>query len=405
MDASNQAGSGRHRRIAVAIDLHYAEPWHQKCYEGVLRYAHRKGWQAVVDPFLLGLEQRSNRVPYDGVVGRIGPDVATLARAHGLPTVNHWRTSPVKELPTVGLDYREGARLAGEHLINRGYRRFALVDLTGLAADPEREGGLRQALEAHGLDHLEVVRLPADPDNPREYLTAIRELLFTWLRGIEVPVGVLVRFSHSARALVQACDELGLRVPEDVGVVADVSNATIDESATPTISAVDYDFEEVGYQAAALLDTLMDRRDGASALRLVTPTRVIMRASSGAVVFECKLVSAAIQYIAAHCMGSLTASIVANHLDVSERTLKRRFEETLGRSVKDEIDRMRADRMKSMLIETNTPMKDIAESFGFSSAGHFTRYFTRLSGMTPTAYRAHHASDDQKTAARLSSSR
>lgn len=101
----------------------------------------------------------------------------------------------------------------------------------------------------------------------------------------------------------------------------------------------------------------------------------------------------------------MTTSDVAQHLDVSERTLKRRFQEILGRSLKDQIDRMRAGRMKAMLIETNKPMKDIAEFFGFSGAGHFTRYFSRLAGTTPSAYRAKHAGDDQETEVQLPSSR
>ena len=43
--------------------------------------------------------------------------------------------------------------------------------------------------------------------------------------------------------------------------------------------------------------------------------------------------------------------------------------------------------VKRVLIETDRPLAAIAQDCGFSSASHFTRYFSKEAGMTPSAYR------------------
>ena len=78
---------------------------------------------------------------------------------------------------------------------------------------------------------------------------------------------------------------------------------------------------------------------------------------------------------------------VAQAVGTSGRTLYRKFDEVRGRSIKGEIKRLQAERLKVLVQETQMPLNEIAQSFGFSSPTQFTRFFKDASGMTPSAYR------------------
>ena len=156
---------------------------------------------------------------------------------------------------------------------------------------------------------------------------------------------------------------------------------------SPGLSIIDHGWFGLGYQAAAMIDGLMRGKASYPLHGLVTPDRLIQRDSTDVFLCEDALVKQAMQYIAEHCRQELTVVEVADALNVSDRTLYRRFDEVLGRPIKDEIKRLRAERLKVMVEETQMPLKQIAEMYGFSTPTQFSRYFKDAMGMTPSAYR------------------
>ena len=63
----------------------------------------------------------------------------------------------------------------------------------------------------------------------------------------------------------------------------------------------------------------------------------------------------------------------------------------LGRTIHQEIDRVRIQRAKTLLAETNLPIKQIAQQAGFQTVQYLTRTFRRLTGDTPAAFRRRHS--------------
>jgi LacI family transcriptional regulator len=72
---------------------------------------------------------------------------------------------------------------------------------------------------------------------------------------------------------------------------------------------------------------------------------------------------------------------------VSRRMLEKRFRRELGHSILHEIRRVRTDRITQMLVETQLPVGQVAESLGFADVQHFARYFRAAKGVGPLAYR------------------
>jgi len=375
------------KRIAVAIELDPAVPWHHDCYRGILHFAAERSWSCVVDPFLVGMTGRSGVGDYDGVVGRITPRIADLAREHGIPVVNHWQNSSAVGVPSVLPCHDAAARMAGEHLVTSGYRHFAHIGLNVDKINDLELKGYREMLQQRGMPEPACIEIESDFERSREGIINFRRTMSEWVASLPKPVGVLVQLFHAARYLAQIAGEQGLRVPHDVGMIVHHGDNIIVSAASPMLSAIDVDYFQVGYESARKLERLMAGEQIEEQTKYIAPKRVVVRESSDVFICSEPMVTEAMRYIAEHCRQTLRVDGLAERVGASRRTLERRFEEALGRSVYSEITRLRTDYIKRMLTETDLAMSDIAEHCGFSSPSHFTRFFRNEVGQTPSAYR------------------
>jgi AraC-like DNA-binding protein len=71
----------------------------------------------------------------------------------------------------------------------------------------------------------------------------------------------------------------------------------------------------------------------------------------------------------------------------SEAHFIRTFKDTFGETPHRYLQRRRLERAMALLRETERPVTEICLDVGFTSLGSFSRTFTRVIGMSPTAYR------------------
>ncbi len=374
------------RQIAIAIELSFLLPWHYGCLKGIRLYGQQHGWACVLDPFLVGMGTRRSVSDYDGVVGRINARMADVAHEHGLPVVNHHLNSNARDVPSICPDWYTGTRLAGEHLMACGYRRFGYVGFQGGLESPDHRG-FADAVTSRGFPPPEVCAIPAGYEKGPAEMTAMREIVGAWLAACTPPIGLVTYDSVVARYVVQTCLELGLRIPHDVAVVANGGEWVAVSGATPTISSIEHDYQDVGYKAAAMLDRLMAGESVEPIRQLLPPRRLIVRDSSDIFLSSDPLVSEAMRFIANHARQTLHIDEIAAALKTSKRTLQRRFDQTLGRSLTDEINRLRTEQIQRVLIDSDLSIAKIAATYGFGSASQFTQFFKRQTGISPTEYR------------------
>jgi AraC-like DNA-binding protein len=97
-------------------------------------------------------------------------------------------------------------------------------------------------------------------------------------------------------------------------------------------------------------------------------------------------VAAAMAYTKAH-LSSVTAAEVCRAVAVSERTLRRRFDEAVGMSWRTYLLHARMLRAMALLVSPGESVQKTADAVGFDSLSAFTRAFTRFCGETPSRYR------------------
>ncbi len=80
----------------------------------------------------------------------------------------------------------------------------------------------------------------------------------------------------------------------------------------------------------------------------------------------------------------------ATHAGMSERTFHRRFQAATGSSPARYLESLRIDAARSLLQESDAPLKQIASLSGFSSDQHLILVFEKRLGLSPTDYRKLH---------------
>jgi transcriptional regulator GlxA family with amidase domain len=82
------------------------------------------------------------------------------------------------------------------------------------------------------------------------------------------------------------------------------------------------------------------------------------------------------------------------------RTFQRRFKAATGLAPKQYLQELRIERARDLLIETDRPVSDICFAVGYNDPPSFVRLFSRLSGLTPGAFRDQYRREDLKLADR-----
>lgn len=79
---------------------------------------------------------------------------------------------------------------------------------------------------------------------------------------------------------------------------------------------------------------------------------------------------------------------LASAFHYSEKYLGRMFKQRTGQTVKAYCNRLKVERAKQLLINTDMSMQDIAMQTGFSSTTYFDRIFAGITGASPREYRS-----------------
>ena len=94
------------------------------------------------------------------------------------------------------------------------------------------------------------------------------------------------------------------------------------------------------------------------------------------------------EFIDAHISEDLTIDTLADEVYLSPFHFARAFKAATGSAPHRYITDRRIERAKALIAEGRLPLADIAYICGFSSQAHLTRWFKRIVGATPGAYRA-----------------
>ena len=330
-----------------------------------------------------------------GFIGRLyTPKITEAVLASGVPAIAMDLTDeqlasrgPLGRVSELRPDSDQAGRLAAEHLLAAGFHRFAFCGYPGENWSRRRQEGFCRRLREAGFDcdvfplSRRRVRTPWRREQPK--MTA-------WLASLPKPLGVMACNDERARQAIDACAMGGLPVPEEVAVIGCDEDHILEELAHLPISSVAFDAEQGGYRAAELLDAMMSGRRRPRQTIVVDALWAVGRRSTDAIAVADRRVADAVRFIRENARQAIGVADVVRHSTLSRRALEIRFHGSMGRSMREEIQRVRLEWVKQLIVETDLPMSKIADCTGFRGESYLCKVFRRLMDTTPGQYRRDH---------------
>lgn len=374
------------RRVALAFPTRLAHL--HSIVRGVVDYAQEHGnWVFTTSGEAHDLSVRTLRRWHgDGIITALDSEAdARAARRLRVPVVTFVGIVRKPGIPRVMMDQLAIGRLAAEHLVARGFKQFAFygVEETGYSVDREQAFVARLAENGLAAGHY---LSPNTFDRKHPWDDEI-DALCRWVRKLAVPIGIFAVNDTRARMLADACNLVGRRVPEDVGIIG-VDNSEIDcEFGSPTLTSIACDWRLVGYQTARLLGRLMRGQPAPRRDQLIAPSGVIARESTDVTIVDHPAVARAVAFTREHLGDCFGVKALVEAAGMSRRYLEMSFTRSLGRTPSQYLAEMRVEKARALLERRGMTFSRIARECGFSDLRQFRRVFGRLLKTSPREYR------------------
>jgi len=379
------------RQIALAFPMGVAV--YQELLHGIMEYSREHApWTFIHGTETLAMSMLSLAGwRGDGVIANICTRSESRAAARlRIPVINLSGVLPDAGVPRVMNDHWAIGRVAAEHLLGCGFRRFAYYGTKHAWYSAERGRGFVERVREEGWP-CDILAIAGSTERKGSWHSWWEELR-KWLRRLQPPVAVMAASDVLARMVADTCRQLGLHVPHDVGLVGVGNDPLICDTSPPTLTSVARNGREIGRRVAQLLDRLMAGRRPPKADVLVPPAGVVARQSTDVVAVDDPELSQAVRFIRDHLGRPFTVEDLLGEVPVSRRWLEYRFRERFGRSPYEYICEARVERAKQLLLGAERlSAEEIARACGFSGARNLRLVFERLTGTTPAQYRRREA--------------
>jgi LacI family transcriptional regulator len=359
---------------------------------GARHYGFTTGRMVLVDRWIAREEETNlaatvRRDRIDGIIAQVQEKrfEDQLMRLP-VPVVNISNALTPSRLPLVTQDDDAVGRLAAEHLLARGCAVFGFWGQVASSFSDERKRGFQAALQ-NKLPGARCIETEGPPIAEETGAPLIRRMA-RWLKRLPRPLGIFTVLDTFALHLLRAAQGLGLRVPEDAAILGAGDDEFWVEFESIPLSSVKLPSRQIGYEAAALLDTLMTKGKKHARNQHLPVTEVAARRSTDVLFVEDEAVTRAVAYIREHAAENVYVENVVRAAGISRSGLQARFKRALGRSMLDEIQSTRIARVRLLLRTTGMKLSAIAEACDFPDTPRLHVLFRQHTGQTPGQYRA-----------------
>ncbi len=356
---------------------------------GIARYSRVNGpWSFYKEPTDL-----KSSIPHltswkpDGIIMRDSLITKELLKLK-IPTILAIHDSKYPEdLPVIKTDSLSIGKMASEHLLDKGLKNLAFCGFDGY--DWSRERG--EFFGRYNADAGCKTHFYAPPNKIRkDDWENEQHHVSDWVKSLPKPVGIFACNDDRGQHILEVCKMNKLKVPEDVTVLGVDNDLMICDIGDPPLSSIALNVEAAGFEAAKLLDRLINRKKVPEKQIMVTASHVVQRQSSDILAVNDPEVASAINFIRNNARKKILAGDVVRVTGVGRRTLEKRFRKTIHRSIHKEILQVRIELISRMLTETDLPVSEITSLFDFTDIEHISRYFKKERGMTLQEFRRLH---------------
>ena len=381
----------------IGVMIERVRAYGRNLCEGIVRFCkERDDWSLVMLDWSDRTSQKALR-HLDGFIVRITDRrcAATFART-GRPTIDVLCHVPHPGIGNCDQHATSIGQIAVRHFIEHRFTRFAFFGHEGQPYSDRRRSAFAECLR---LNHCSCSIYPTPKRAFRDFnTTVIREERYVagaeskdigkWIAGLDKPVAVLCSNDLRAYQLINECNRLGIKVPEEVAVLGVDNDELTCCFTTPTISSIDPNARQIGYAAAKALSEMIERPGRGTVPQIaVKPSGLVERGSTQTYPIDPPWLSDALVFIRGNVAKRLAATDVFEHVKRSHTVVDAAFRKALNSTVSKEIARSRISEARRLLDSSTLPIGQIAQLSGYATVQYFTNSFTAATGCSPAAYR------------------
>lgn len=322
---------------------------------------------------------------YDGIIatGNLNDKVlrAVLQQPKPLATIAI-PSKRIKDIAFVETDNQAIGTAAAQFLLKSGtYKCFVGIPAIGDETwSSTRLNGFVSTVTKHDVS-AECLSLTAQQCEGTKMSSLIRNL--------PKPAALFAACDYRANEVLMICLREGIQVPAEVSVISVDCDPTFQDRHLPSPTYLQTDFDEQGYQAAALLNKLLH-----TSTKYATPPQALVGVhqltigkSTPTVIDTGKIFERATKYIRQNLHDVRHVRDVVKYLGCSRRLIDLRFQEAGKGSILKIMTDIRLDFTAHLLKTSNRPISQVCQECGWESENHPKMLFKKRFGVSMSAWR------------------
>jgi LacI family transcriptional regulator len=382
--------------IKLILLSDFAEEYFKSLLRGITRYSVDHGpWAFCRMPQFyretIGIEGILEWAKDWGAHGIIGQfynhcEVGKFTEA-GIAVIAQDLQERFEEIPNITGAYFETGQMGAEYFLKKGFNHFAFYGFQNIVWSRERAEGYEATVKEAGY---RVHYFEPEEASAIALWYYKPSALSRWLKSLPKPIALMACDDNQAHHISEACRHSGIRIPEEVAVLGVDNDEMLCCIADPPLSSISQGAEKGGYEAARLIEYMINTRDFNPYNIVIKPTQVITRQSTDIYATNDKYIVSALKYIHQNVDKNLKVEQVLKEVPLSRRSLEKRFLQITGYPVYEYIYNLRIEKFTQKLLETDMTIFEIALDLGLNDSKNIARQFKQLKGLTPVEYRKNH---------------
>ena len=374
----------------VLILMETSEKSQREWLRGILSYAKWNGpWEIYLKTGYANQAEmilEPGNLNYDGLIGSaVSKTYCDIILQSKIPTLviepfELIHDFPVEHFHVLKSDTRAAGQKGAEYLLARNWNHYAYLHDGNLQEWSLIRGeGFAEKIEEEGFRCFVF---------KEKFCHGYTAKMTEWLVSLPKPVALMAANDFHGRLVIECCRLAGIRVPEEIAVLGVDNDEIYCEATYPTLTSLTMTGEAAGYEGGALLDQMMRGKKFDNTVFIISKPGEIAERESTAFHFNADpIVSAAMEYIHLNLDVNFTTEDIAESLDISRRTLEQKFRKVKNTTIRQEIVRMRLEKAKFLLRETDYTLSKIALLSGFSNVSYLALVFRKMFNQTLMEYR------------------
>ena len=162
-------------------------------------------------------------------------------------------------------------------------------------------------------------------------------------------------------------------MPDKIAILGVDNDEIICNLSDPPLSSISQNIVRGGFEAAALIEHLLNDEEATYQDVVLQPVNIINRLSTDFYSTTDAHIQTALKYIHQNITADITVSDIVKQVPLSRRLLEIRFKQVTQQSIHKYIFNLRMERFAQLLLASDAPIADVAEQVGINNLKNLSR--------------------------------